>query len=63
MKTKIIMFVILGICTAGICFAQSNPDSTGVTTKMNGSSTTASGVAISSSSIGSVGRNTPNNGV
>jgi hypothetical protein len=34
-----------------------------VTTKINGNSTTASGVAISSTSIGSEGRNVPNNGV
>ena len=63
MKIKIIMFLIIGICTAGVCFAQSNPDSSGVTTKMNGNSTTASGVAISSTSIGSEGRNTSSNGI
>ena len=40
-----------------------NPPSTGVTTRMNGNSTTDSGVAISSTSIGSQGRNTPSNGV
>ena len=60
---KIIMFLILGISVAGVCFAQSTPNSTGVTTKMNGNSSTASGVSISSTSIGSEGRNTPSNGV
>lgn len=63
MKIKIIMFLVLGINTAGVCFAQSNPNGTSVTTTMNGNSTTASGVAISSTSIGSEGRNTPSNGV
>ena len=37
------------------------PNSAGVTTKMNGNSTTTSGVAISSASIGSEGRNTSGN--
>ena len=37
--------------------------STSETTKMNGNTSTASGVPISSTSIGSQGRNTPNNGV
>jgi len=63
MKIKIIMVLILGICTAGVCFAQSNPNSTNVTTKMNGNSTTASGVPISSSTIGSTGRNTSSNDI
>ena len=56
MKIKIIMFLILGISVAGVCLAQSNTNSTGVTTKMNGDSTTSSGVAISSASIGTEGR-------
>ena len=30
MKIKFIMFLILGISTAGICFAQSNPNNTGL---------------------------------
>jgi hypothetical protein len=63
MKIKIIMFLIIGICTAGVCFAQSNSNGTSVTTKMNGNSTSASGVAISSTSIGSEGRNTSGNGI
>ena len=63
MKIKIIMFLILGVCAAVACFAQSNPDSPSVTTKMNGDSTTTSGVAISSTSVGSEGRNTSSNGI
>lgn len=66
MRIKIITFLVLGISATGVCFAQSNPNdpkSTSVTTKMNGNSTTASGVAISSTSIGSEGRNTPSTGI
>ena len=36
MKIKIIMFLILGMSIAGVCFAQSDPNGASVTTKMNG---------------------------